>query len=64
MAKKNEQKQNPVQESDGRFFVANGKAVTCVRGILGEGEEVKPIDFRAGQKDIDAHVEIGGLVKK
>ncbi|MFW6031053.1 MAG: hypothetical protein ACOC9T_00560, partial [Myxococcota bacterium] len=45
------------------YTVAKGKSITTRRGILDEGAEVRPDDFRAGQQRLDALVKRGVVVK-
>lgn len=43
-------------------FVADGKYVNCLRGVLRPGTQVFPKDFPGGEDTIKQHIECGGLV--
>lgn len=45
------------------FTIAEGKALTSKKGILGPGDEVKPEYLPGGQDTIDKFVKSGHIVK-
>ena len=45
------------------YTVATGKAITCKKGVLGEGEEIKETFLAGGKKDLDNLVKKGFVVK-
>ena len=45
------------------YFVADGKALTSKRGILGAGAETSVKDF-SSKEAFDGHVKNGTIVKK
>lgn len=46
------------------FYVCDGKAVTTLRGVLADGEEIKETDFRAEGKQRLADLIKSGHVAK
>ena len=45
------------------YVVAPGKALTCKRGVVSEGEKVKAEHFPGGQETLDNLVEKGFVLK-
>jgi hypothetical protein len=46
------------------YVVAKGRSLTCRRGVLGPGEEIKASDVANGQAQIDHLVKSGYVVKR
>jgi hypothetical protein len=62
MAKDKEKKQTVpefVPQRVERHRVAKGKAVTCLRGLLAEGVDIKAADLAGGAKALASLVERG-----
>ena len=53
----------PVAEEPKGYKVAEGKAITSMRGVLGEGEPVQASDFPGGEDSLKALVKSGSVVK-
>lgn len=47
-----------------KYFVADNKSISCIKGILGPGKQVFPKDFPGGEATIREHVKNGGIVVK
>lgn len=45
------------------YRVAAGKAITCLKGVLADGDEVKPKYFRGGEETLARLVKSGHVVK-
>lgn len=45
------------------FYLAKGKAITTLVGILADGDEIRPENVIGGKKTIDAFVKSGHIVK-
>jgi len=46
------------------YKVAEGKAITCKKGMLSAGDEVKVEYIHGGEKSLDKLVDAGVVVKK
>jgi hypothetical protein len=49
--------------SKAQFVVARGKSLTCRRGVIDAGEEIRPADVEGGQKQIEYLVSAGLVVR-
>lgn len=47
-----------------KYYVCKGKAITTKRGILADGEEIKPSDVTQGEKVLEKFVKTGHVEKK
>jgi hypothetical protein len=45
------------------YIVATGKAITCKKGVLGEGEEIKKEYLGGGKESLDNLVKKGFVIK-
>jgi len=51
-------------KSKAPYVVAKGKALTCRRGVLGPGDEIKVSDVSDGQAGLERLVKSGHVVKQ
>lgn len=45
------------------FYVADGRSVTCKKGIRGPGDSIESEWFHGGEKDLKHLIEIGCVIK-
>lgn len=63
MSVKAKEKSTPRTVKKVSLKVADGKSITSLRGIIGEGQTVSNSDFNGGAETVSRLVKIGLLVK-
>ena len=62
MAKENKDTAVEVK-SNPKYLVASGRAISCLKGLLSEGEEVNASFLSGGETDLKALIERGAVIE-